>query len=96
MEFLVITASSTMSEEIETAFKKNAIVGYTLFPVVFGSGFGGGKRLNDEIWPGQNVVYFAAVSEDQCQALFDWVKEYRKHKIREGLKIFNLALKEMV
>lgn len=85
-----------MREDIEAQFKAHSITGYTLLPLVFGSGEGGGKRLNDEIWPGQNLTYFAAVTQEQSHALFEWATAYRRHKIREGLKIFNLALKEMI
>jgi hypothetical protein len=96
MEFVIIICSATMQEEVEAFFKKNEIRGYTQLPLVHGSGQGGGTRLDTETWPGQNVMYFIAISPNDYQTLKSWVLEYRQKSPREGLKIFSLAMKEMI
>lgn len=96
MEFIVIVCSATLQEDIESLFKKQQIKGYTHLPVVHGSGNGGGTRLDTETWPGQNIMYFVAVSSVQYEAISSWAKDYRKISPREGLKVFSLAMKEMI
>ncbi len=96
MELLVIVCSSTLRSTLLNHFERNGINSYTLVPEVFGSGKGGGTRLNDEIWPGANALFLVALDEDQSEPLKEWARQYRLDEVREGLKIFSLALKEIV
>lgn len=96
MELLVIVCSSTMQDSVEEFFEKNGIAAYTQIPDVIGSGRGGGTRLNSEVWPGTNTMYFVALPSEQADSLKDWVLEYRKREIREGIKVFTLGLQEIL
>ncbi len=96
MEFSIIVCSSTLEEELLQYFKHNNMSGYTVMPNAFGSGVGGGTRLGNDIWPGQNTVYFMCSTTEQMEGLIAWGKEYKAQSLREGLKIFNLALKEVI
>lgn len=96
MEFVMLVCSATLQEELEQLFKKNKITGYTQLPVVHGSGQGGGTRLDTEVWPGMNTMYILAISESQYLTVKNWVKDYRGQKVREGIKLFTLGLKEML
>jgi hypothetical protein len=96
MEFIIIACSHTLRDDMEEFFKKNEITGYTLLPHVLGAGQGGGNRLDSVIWPGHNVLILLAIPEEKYDTLKSWVKEYRLTEPREGLKLFNLALKEIV
>ena len=96
MEFSIIVCSSTLEEEILQFFKKNMMFGYTVISSVYGSGEGGGTRLGNDIWPGQNTVYFLCATSEQMRKFIDWSKEYKRQELREGLKVFNLALKEVI
>ncbi len=96
MEFVMITCSATLQEDLEDLFKKNQITGYTYLPTVHGSGAGGGTRLDTEVWPGMNIMYILALESKQYVVLKDWVKAYRQHQPREGIKLFSLAMKEML
>ncbi len=96
MEFVVISCSHTLREDIEEFFKENAIEGYTLLPHVLGAGQGGGRRLDSVIWPGHNLLVLVALQESKYHLLKNWAKAYRNQEPREGLKLFNLALKEIV
>ncbi len=96
MEFVMLVCSATLQEDLEKLFKKNLITGYTLLPTVYGSGRGGGTRLDTEVWPGMNVMYALALEPRQYKAVKDWVESYRLLKTREGIKLFSLALKEML
>ena len=96
MEFNLIICSSTLEEEIMGFFKSSGITSYTVLPMAVGSGNGGGTRLDNEIWPGQNMVIMVCLHEKQHEALRNLVSEYRKNDIREGLKLFTLGLKEVI
>ncbi len=96
MELVMLVSSATLQEEVEGLFYNLKITGYTHIPTVHGSGKGGGTRLDTEVWPGMNIMYFLAIDGDQFAQLKEWVVEYRKQKPREGLKIFQLAMKEMI
>lgn len=96
MEFLIIVCSSTLQEEMNLLFEKLKITGYTLIPEAEGTGKGGGTRLNDETWPGENNMYLIAVTTEQATEVKAWVREYRKGVVREGLKLFSLAMNEMI
>ncbi|HNW35219.1 MAG TPA: hypothetical protein PKM25_09830 [Candidatus Ozemobacteraceae bacterium] len=96
MELLIIVCSSTMQDTVETFFEDAGISSYTLIPEVVGSGKGGGTRLNDEIWPGVNSLYLVSLSPEPAASLKTWAREYRRNDIREGLKIFSLALQEVI
>ncbi|HOY67218.1 MAG TPA: hypothetical protein PLP29_10025 [Candidatus Ozemobacteraceae bacterium] len=96
MEFLIIVCSSTVQDELHELFETIGVTGYTCVPSVTGSGKGGGTRLNDETWPGDNSMILIAVSADQAAKVMAWVREYRQGAVREGMKIFSLAMKEMI
>jgi len=96
MEFVIIVCSATLQEDVEDMFKKHGVKGYTHLPVVHGSGQGGGTRLDTDTWPGHNLTYFIAVTSDQYLAISSWARGYRESSPREGLKIFSLAMKEMI
>ena len=96
MEFLVIVCSATLQDEIDALFDRLQVKGYTHIPEATGSGKGGGTRLNDEIWPGENSVYFIAVSKDQSEKIKNWIRAYRQKPLREGLKLFALPLHEVI
>ena len=94
MEFLMLICSATLQEELEDFFETHAIGSYTCLPSVYGSGRGGGTRLNTEVWPGLNMMYILTVDQSQYQELRTWVSDYRKKSPREGLKLFCLTMKE--
>ena len=81
---------------MDQLFERNGITGFTCIPQATGSGKGGGTRLNDETWPGENHLYLVALSPDQAAAVKTWVREYRKGVVREGLKLFSLGLQEII
>jgi len=41
-------------------------------------------------------MYALALQPQQYKAVKDWVESYRLLKTREGIKLFSLALKEML
>ncbi len=94
MEFLMLICSTTLQEEIEEFFETHAIGSYTCIPSVYGSGKGGGTRLNTEVWPGLNMMYILTLDQEKYEKLKNWVARYRKNETREGLKLFSLAMKE--
>lgn len=96
MEFLIIVCSATLQDEIDALFERLEITSYTHVPEATGSGKGGGTRLNDEIWPGENSMYMIAGSPTQAARIKEWVKEYRQRPLREGLKLFSLPLNEII
>ncbi|HNV71349.1 MAG TPA: hypothetical protein PKO06_16725 [Candidatus Ozemobacteraceae bacterium] len=96
MELLIIVCSSTMKDAVEEVFDQAGISSYTRVPEVVGSGKGGGTRLNDEIWPGVNTLYLIAPTLEQAKTVKDWVREYRREDVREGLKVFSLAAQEIM
>lgn len=96
MEFFFIVCSATMGADVMQQFKKNEITNFTQIPLVNGSGEGGGKKFGNDIWPGDNTTFFVVTETKKYENLKEWVKEYRKQEIREGMKIINLALKEMI
>lgn len=96
MELIMIVCSATLSDDIEDLFIRNNIQNYTLMPEVYGSGQGGSKRLNTEVWPGINLMYLVSTTPENSKAIKEWAKEYRKQETREGLKIFALALNEVI
>ncbi|MBR4571609.1 MAG: hypothetical protein IKO19_13200 [Candidatus Riflebacteria bacterium] len=96
MEFFFIVCSATMGADVMLQFKKLEIHNFTQIPLVNGSGEGGGKKFGNDIWPGDNTTFLVVTETSKYEKLRDWVKEYRKQEIREGMKIINLALKEMV
>ena len=85
-----------MGADVMQQFKKNEITNFTQIPLVNGSGEGGGKKFGNDIWPGDNTTFFVVTETKKYENLKEWVKEYRKQEIREGMKIINLALKEMI
>lgn len=85
-----------MGADVMQHFKKLEISNFTQIPLVNGSGEGGGKKFGNDIWPGDNTAFLVVTETKKYESLRDWVKEYRKQPIREGMKIINLALKEMV
>lgn len=95
MEFLILVCSSTLQENVTQLLEDLAITGFTTLPHVTGAGTGGGTRLNDEVWPGENCLVLMAVSAAQAAAVMDWARAYRQGARREGLKVFSLALKDM-
>ena len=96
MEFFFIVCSTTMGADVMQQFKKNEITNFTQIPLVNGSGEGGGKKFGNDIWPGDNTTFFVVTETKKYENLKEWVKEYRKQEIREGMKIINLALTEMI
>lgn len=96
MEFFFVVTSSTMGEEIMRQFKKLEIQNFTQIPLVNGSGVGGGRKFGNDVWPGLNTTFFVVTETDKYESLKAWAKKYRKEDIREGMKIINLALKEIV
>lgn len=96
MEFLIIVCSATLQDEINMLFERLEITGFTHLPQATGAGKGGGIRLNDEVWPGENSMYMIAVDKQQSAAVKDWVRRYRQEPLREGLKLFSLPLNEVI
>ncbi|PKL49460.1 MAG: hypothetical protein CVV42_05595 [Candidatus Riflebacteria bacterium HGW-Riflebacteria-2] len=96
MEFLIIVCSATLQDEISMLFERLEITGFTHLPQATGAGKGGGIRLNDEVWPGENSMYMIAVDRQQATAVKDWVRRYRQESLREGLKLFSLPLNEII
>lgn len=96
MELLVIACSSTLQEQVLAFFARAGIASYTQVPEVVGAGQGGGTRLNSEIWPGVNTLFLVALAPGQATAVREWARAYRARPVREGLKVFSLALQEMV
>ena len=96
MEFFFIICSTTMGADVMLQFKKLEINNYTQIPLVNGSGVGGGKKFGNDIWPGDNTTFLVVTETEKYEKLRDWVEEYRKQEIREGMKIINLSLKEII
>lgn len=96
MEFFFLITSSTMGEDVLLQFKQLEIANYTQIPIANGSGVGGGTKFGNDIWPGYNTVFFCVTETEKYNAIKEWVNEYREQDIREGMKIINLALKEIV
>ena len=96
MEFFFIICSATMGADVMQQFKKLEIHNFTQIPLVNGSGVGGGKKFGNDIWPGDNTTFFVVTDTKKYENFREWVKEYRKQEIREGMKIINLALKEII
>jgi hypothetical protein len=61
-----------------------------------GSGNGGGTRMNDEIWPGENCVYMIATDAGKAGEIKKWIRRYREASLREGMKLFVLPLTEVI
>jgi hypothetical protein len=95
-EFVMLICSATLQEDLEQLFRQNKIAAFSQIPTVYGSGAGGGTRLDTEVWPGMNLMYILALSPDKYAIVKDWVREYRSHRPREGIKLFSLCLKEML
>lgn len=96
MEFLIIVCSATLQGEMTMLLERLDITGFTHLPQATGAGKGGGIRLNDEVWPGENSMYMLAVDKQQAAAVKDWVRRYRQESLREGLKLFSLPLNEII
>lgn len=96
MEFLILVCSSTLQDEILNYFEAHQITGFTRLTQATGSGQGGGTRMSDEIWPGENAVFMVAVAGDKAVGLKKWVRSYRSGPLREGLKLFALPLTEVI
>lgn len=96
MEFLIIVCSATLQDEVDQLFESLGVTGYTHIPEATGSGKGGGTRLNDEVWPGENSMYLIAVERSKADAIKSWVRRYREGVLREGLKLFSLQMNEMI
>lgn len=96
MELLIIVCSDTVQDEIDQLFEDHKITNYTHIPEATGAGKGGGIRLNNEVWAGRNSMYMVAGNEQQVAEIKNWVKEYRKREIREGMKLFSLPLNEVI
>ena len=96
MEFLILVCSSTLQDEILNYLEVHQITGFTRLASVTGSGQGGGTRMGDEIWPGENAVFFVALAGDKAAGLKKWVRSYRSGQLREGLKLFALPLTEVI
>ena len=92
----MLICSATLQEELEQLFRIHKISAFSQIPTVYGSGAGGGTRLDTEVWPGMNMMYILALSADKYAIVKAWVSEYRSHKPREGVKLFTLNLKEML
>ncbi len=96
MEFLIIVCSATLQDEVSMLFEKLMITGFTHLPQATGAGKGGGIRLNDEVWPGENSMYMIAVDKKQAGEVKAWAHRYRQETLREGLKVFSLPLNEVI
>ena len=96
MEFLILVCSSTLQDEILNYFEAHRITGFTRLEQATGAGKGGGTRMNDEIWPGENAVFMVALAGDKAVGLKKWVRSYRSGPLREGLKLFTLPLTEVI
>ncbi|HEY9071438.1 MAG TPA: PG0541 family transporter-associated protein [Candidatus Ozemobacteraceae bacterium] len=96
MEFLIIICSSTLQSTVIEFLESRGVLSYTRIPEVVGSGKGGGTRLNDEVWPGVNTMFLVALAHEPAAALKEWARSYRESDVREGLKVFSLALQEVI
>lgn len=96
MELLMIVCSATLSDEIEELLSSNDVQNFSLIPEVYGSGKGGSTRLNTEVWPGINLMYLVTTTPEKAEAIKHWARDYRKEETREGLKVFSLALNEVI
>lgn len=96
MEFFFLITSSTMGDDAMQKFKEAGIQNFTQIPLANGAGQGGGRRFGNDIWPGLNTVFFVVAETDQYEQIKDWVQEYREEEIREGMKLINLAFKEII
>lgn len=96
MEFFFLVTSSTLGEDVMLQFKHFGIANYTQIPLANGSGVGGGTKFGNDIWPGENTVFFCATETEKYNGIVEWVKNYRSQEIREGMKIINLAFKEII
>ncbi|EKD81115.1 MAG: hypothetical protein ACD_39C01969G0001 [uncultured bacterium] len=96
MEFVMLVCSTTLQEDLERLFRRHQIAAFTQMPTVYGSGNGGGTRLDTETWPGLNMMYILALPQEKYVIVRDWVASYRTRQPREGVKLFSLALKEML
>ena len=96
MELLMIICSSTLREDLHRLMKDNEIQYFTQIPEVYGSGKGGGTKLNTDVWPGINMIYFITTDSDKVKVLKEWAKRYKEAGVREGLKIFSLQMNEVI
>lgn len=96
MEMLIIVCSATLQDEIDYLFEDLGIENYTHLPEATGAGKGGGIRLNNDVWPGNNSLYMIVVNEEQSERIKNWVRKYREREIREGLKLFSLPVNEII
>jgi hypothetical protein len=96
MELLMVICSSTLREELHKVMKENNIQYFTQIPEVYGSGKGGGTKLNTDVWPGINMLYYITTSEEQGKILKQWARKYKEAGVREGLKIFSLQMSEII
>lgn len=96
MELLILACSSTLQEKIEYMFEDIELSNYTHIPQVTGSGEGGGTRLNNEVWPGQNLMYIIHADQTKLAQIKSWVKTYRNQELREGIKLFAVPLVEVI
>lgn len=60
---------------------------YTLFPEVQGAGHAGPRR-GDHIWPEENFVYVAYVTEEEARTIRSQVETLRSRFETEGIRMF--------
>lgn len=96
MELFFLVFSATLSEEIEIFLKTNNIGSFTLFPLVHGSGQGGGTKMDTEVWPGYNQMYMLCLDKKESDIIKSWVKQYKNSPTREGIKLMSVKLETII
>lgn len=86
----VIANRSVQEDFFERLRKRGIGTHYTLFPEVHGAGDAGPRR-GDHIWPEENFVYVAYVTEEEARGIKEEVDALKSFFRDEGIRFFAVS-----
>ena len=95
MKMIMIAYNSAIDGEVNEAFAKCGIQGYTKWTRVFGKGTISGPHMGTDIWPGENAVIFTAIENEKLEDLLNSIKDLRAKLGKAGVKAFVWNLEEI-
>lgn len=95
MKLLIIICESALEGQI-TKLLDETDAYYSIFHDVIGKGRTG-KKENNPIWPGINMMFYASVPEEKIPKITSEIEEIKKsYRKTPGCKIFSLDTEEIL
>lgn len=92
MKLIMIIFDADKEEDIHRILSDAGVEGFTTWGPVHGKGTHSDPRMGTQIWPGDNILLMAAVTEETAQRLRETLSA--SNETKTGVKVLALSARE--